>query len=77
MKPSRMIEKGGKALLWANFGAMVMLGGVLLPMTVKEYPRIRTKYPNTWIAKGWKFLPWLVGFGAIYRGLVWLTLLLR
>jgi hypothetical protein len=56
---------------------MMMLGGVLLPMTVKEYPRIRTQYPHTWIAKGWKFLPWVVGFGAIYSGVVWLTLLLR
>ncbi|PSR24493.1 MAG: hypothetical protein C7B43_18895 [Sulfobacillus benefaciens] len=64
-------------MLWANFGAMMLLGGVLLPMTIKEYPRIRTKYPNTWTAKGWKVVPWVVGFGAIYSGVVWLTLLLR
>ena len=64
-------------MLWGNFAAMLMLGGVLFPMSVKEYPRIRATYPNTWLAKGWRILPWLVGFAAIYSGVVWLIFLLR
>jgi hypothetical protein len=44
-------EKGG-ALLWANFTAMMMLGGILLPMAVKEHPKIKAKYPDTWLSTG-------------------------
>lgn len=79
IRPQRVIEerRRGIALLWANFGAMMMLGGVLLPMIVKEYPRIRTQYPHAWIAEAWKVAPWIIGFGAIYSGGVWLILLLR
>ena len=64
-------------MLWANFAAMMMLGGILLPMAVKEHPKIKAKYPDTWLSTLSKITPWFIGTAAICSGVVWIILVLR